>query len=179
MTNFFQKNKPHSSSIANGTGLDVNNIDPSRYRVLIVDDDISIKNMLKLSLSRYGYKCRAADSGEAAQCIISEDEQPFDIVITDVHMPGMDGIEFLKWVKDMNPTTRVIMITGYPDVKLNSKAMEYGADNFLIKPFTMNKLNATVTASCRNIISSGKKCSQPEAEDSHGMSGYKINKALI
>jgi len=100
-------------------------------RILIVDDDpIVCKSLLRI-LS--GHETSSAESGEEA--VLKLEAEPFDVVFTDLKMPGMDGIELLKAIRGKHPRTVVIVITGYATVSTAVEAMKEGAFDYIPKPF--------------------------------------------
>ncbi|MBT6339550.1 MAG: response regulator [Desulfobacula sp.] len=101
-------------------------------RVLLVDDEEGIRKVLKIYLQDVGYKVVTADNGKKAVEII--DAESFDIVLTDIRMPGMDGISLLKHIKKNSPDTEVIMITGHGDFKLAIESLKLDAVDFISKP---------------------------------------------
>ena len=101
-------------------------------RVLLVDDEAGIRKVLKIYLQDLGYKVVTADNGKKAAKII--DGEFFDIVLTDIRMPGMDGISLLKHIKKNSPDTEVIMITGHGDFKLAIESLKLDAVDFISKP---------------------------------------------
>jgi FixJ family two-component response regulator/nitrogen-specific signal transduction histidine kinase len=101
-------------------------------RVLLVDDEEGIRKVLKIYLQDVGYKVVTADNGKKAAEII--DGEFFDIVLTDIRMPGMDGISLLKHIKKNSPDTEVIMITGHGDFKLAIESLKLDAVDFISKP---------------------------------------------
>ena len=94
-------------------------------RILIVDDEKGMREMLSIILKKEGYDTVIADSGQKALKTIKEDI--FDLVITDVKMPGLGGVEVLKAVKEASPETIVIMITAYATAESAVEAMKEGA----------------------------------------------------
>ena len=100
--------------------------------ILLIDDEADILRVLSMSLRADGYEVATAESGEEgiAQCL---QLQP-DIVITDIKMPGMDGIEVLKEVKRLSDETEVIIVTGHGDIDLAIEALQFGASDFINKP---------------------------------------------
>ncbi|MBT3387369.1 MAG: response regulator, partial [Desulfobacula sp.] len=98
-------------------------------RVLLVDDEEGIRKVLKIYLQDVGYKVVTADNGKKAVEII--DAESFDIVLTDIRMPGMDGISLLKHIKKNSPDTEVIMITGHGDFKLAIESLKLDAVDFI------------------------------------------------
>lgn len=101
-------------------------------RILIVDDEEDIRVVLKISLSDLGYEVYTAENGEEALRIIEEVTPP--IVLTDIRMPVMDGIELLRKIKQEDPETEVIMITGHGDMDLAIESLKYEATDFITKP---------------------------------------------
>jgi len=100
--------------------------------ILLVDDEPGILKVLKISLADRGYQVMIADTGEKALRIFREKKPA--IILTDIKMPGMDGIALLQKVKVENPDTEVIMITGHGDMDLAIQSLKYEASDFLTKP---------------------------------------------
>lgn len=101
-------------------------------KLLLVDDEEGIRKVLGISLMDAGYDVVTAESGEEAFDIFKNTEPP--IVLTDIKMPGMDGISLLRKIKQENPETEVIMITGHGDMKLAIESLKYEATDFITKP---------------------------------------------
>ena len=101
-------------------------------RILIVDDEEMICNIMSRRLTREGYLCVTAQNGKEALRHFYKDS--FSLIISDIKMPEMDGIELLKKVKAVDPNVMVIMITAYPDIDLAVGAMRLGAYDFITKP---------------------------------------------
>ena len=99
---------------------------------MLVDDEEGIRKVLGISLSDIGYQVFTAENGEEALEIFRRENPP--IVLTDIKMPGMDGIELLRKIKHDNPDTEVIMITGHGDMELAIKSLKYRAIDFVTKP---------------------------------------------
>lgn len=100
--------------------------------VLLVDDEPGILKVLGISLTDRGYRVLTAETGEAALRVF-KDTRPA-IVLTDIKMPGMDGIELLRHIKQEDPNTEVIMITGHGDMDLAIQSLKYDASDFITKP---------------------------------------------
>ena len=109
-----------------------------KFSVLVVDDDKLVNDFVVESLHRAGYSCQTVMSGEEA--IIETEEAPFDIVLLDLKMKGMDGIETLKQLKKLRPATHVIMMTAFGTVETAVRAMKFGAADFLLKPVSPETL---------------------------------------
>ena len=106
--------------------------------ILLVDDEPDIRDVLSLSLSDLGYQVYEAENGDEALRIF-RDVQPL-MVMTDIKMPGMDGIELLQKVKHENPDTEVIMITGHGDMDLAIRSLKCEATDFITKPINVDVL---------------------------------------
>ena len=104
--------------------------DPAR--VLVVDDEPSLRRALIRMLGRLGYAVTEALSGEHAMELAQSER--FDVIVTDIVMPGMDGIELLRRVRGFDLDLPVILITGAPDVTSAIQAVDYGAFKYLLKP---------------------------------------------
>jgi len=113
-----------------------------RERILLVDDEDGICKVLGLSLEDRGYRVLTANSGDRALQIFDEAQPP--IVITDIKMPGMNGIELLKHIKGKSPDTEVIMITGHGDIDLAIKSLKHAATDFITKPINEDALEVAL-----------------------------------
>jgi signal transduction histidine kinase len=109
-----------------------------RQTILLVDDEPDIRDVLSLSLHDMGYDVYEAENGDEALRIF-KDKQP-SMVMTDIKMPGMDGIELLKKIKHENPETEVIMITGHGDMDLAIRSLKCEATDFITKPINVDAL---------------------------------------
>jgi PAS domain S-box-containing protein len=104
----------------------------SAFKILIVDDEELIVRLLSISLRSDGYQTVSAFSGEQGLEVFKA-ESP-DIVVTDIKMPGMDGLELLKKIKEIDPEKEVIIVTGHGDIDSTITALQYGASDFINKP---------------------------------------------
>jgi DNA-binding NtrC family response regulator len=111
-------------------------------RILVVDDEIPVCNSIASALGETGYEIDTALSGEEA--IKKNDTHPYDLIITDLMMPGISGMDLLKALMERDTNTRVIMITGYPSAQSAVEAVKLGAVDYLPKPFTPEQLRAMV-----------------------------------
>ncbi len=100
--------------------------------VLLVDDEAGIRKVLRISLEDSGYKVHTAEDADKALEIFNEYSPP--VVMTDIKMPGMNGIDLLKTLKKANPDVEVIMITGHGDINLAIKSLKFEATDFITKP---------------------------------------------
>ena len=111
-------------------------------KILIIDDEKPTLSMLSLFLGALGYEVLTAENEETALEIFRK-ERPA-IVLTDIKMPGKDGLVALKQIKEIDADTQVIVITGHGDRNLASKALDLGAASFLNKPLNTDKLMAAL-----------------------------------
>ncbi len=107
-------------------------------KILLVDDEEGIRKVLDISLSDSGFKVFTAETGKEALDIFRKMRPP--IVLTDIKMPGMDGIKLLQKIKEESPDTEVIMITGHGDMKLAIRSLKYDATDFITKPINDDAL---------------------------------------
>jgi len=112
-------------------------------KVLVVDDEVGIRESIKRILGRQGFDVITASNGEDAFKIIRK--QDIDLLITDIRMAGMDGVDLLKVCKSVSPTTEVIMITGYASVDTAVETMKLGAYDYITKPFKKAELLKAVS----------------------------------
>jgi two-component system, OmpR family, response regulator len=107
-------------------------------RVLLVDDEEDFRTTLAKRLLKRKLEVTEAESGRSAINLLKQG--PFDVVVLDVRMPGMDGIETLKQIKVINPQVEVIMLTGHASVESGIEGMRLGAFDYLMKPCDINDL---------------------------------------
>ena len=113
-----------------------------RLKSLIVDDDAAIRDVLSEILMEAGYSVDTAEDGVEALTKVRSDN--FDSILCDIWMPGMNGISFLKKIKKHDPTLPVVMITGYPDVRVAVEAIKEGASDFIAKPVRMEQVEIII-----------------------------------
>jgi two-component system, NtrC family, response regulator HydG len=111
-------------------------------RILIVDDDESIRNTVKIILEDEGYMVDLASTGNEA--IKMTEKTAYNVALLDIRLPDMEGVELLKLMKDNVPRTRKIMVTGYPSMQNAITALNKNADAYLVKPVDVEKLLNTV-----------------------------------
>jgi two-component system response regulator PilR (NtrC family) len=111
-------------------------------KILIVDDEISMREFLSILLEREGYAIEAAENSESALKLISKNE--YELVISDVNMPGLDGIGLLAKIKTHYPDTAVMMITAFSTTEQAVEAMKHGAYNYISKPFKVDEVKLLV-----------------------------------
>ncbi len=111
-------------------------------RILIVDDELIMRESLAGWLERDGHHVEKAPSGEDALEILKESR--FDILLVDIKMEGMSGLELLRRVKENDPDVAVVMITAYGSIPSSIEAMKHGAQDYLLKPFDPNELGVLI-----------------------------------
>lgn len=111
-------------------------------KMLVVDDEIEICDFLKTFFEERNYKVLTALNGETA-IKVAEQEKPA-IVLLDIKMPGCDGMEVLKRIKSMHPSTKVIMVTAIETREKIEEAIRLGADNYITKPLSLEYLESDV-----------------------------------
>ena len=116
-------------------------------RVLVVDDDASLRRILEYNLAEEGYAVATAASAEEA--LKALDRASFDLVVTDIKMPGMDGMQLLRRIKAESPETQVIVITAFGTIEMAVEAMKAGAFEYITKPFNRDELKLTVRKALR------------------------------
>jgi len=118
----------------------------AKQKVLVVEDEELMRNILRSLLERAGYEVFAADSGEAALEIFAESD--IALTLTDIKMPGIDGLELLDQLKAIDPNATVIVMTGYSSVDSAVAALRKGAFDYITKPF----VNEDLLRRCSNAI---------------------------
>jgi DNA-binding NtrC family response regulator len=117
---------------------------PGKHRILVVDDELTVCKSIRQVLIREDCDVDMAQSGEEA--LRKEAVEPYDVMIVDLMMPGLSGLDLLTMLKARNPKARIIMVTGYPTMKNTLQAMQLGAMDFLPKPFLPTTLRNLVAA---------------------------------
>lgn len=111
-------------------------------KILVVDDEKSMRDFLRIVLKKEGYEVAVADDGEAAIRVIRK--EAFDLVLTDVKMPKASGIEVLKAVKETSPDTIILIITAFASTETAIEAMKEGAYDYLSKPFQIDEVKLII-----------------------------------
>ena len=117
-----------------------------KCKILLVDDEITMVKYLSKRLIKKGFDISTAYNGLDALELMKESN--FDVVLLDVLMPGMDGIETLREIKRIKPMTEVIMLTGHASVEVGIEGMKAGAFNYIMKPFDPNELITEINLAC-------------------------------
>lgn len=115
---------------------------PAKNRILVVDDEDALRTVLSSELEGEGYQVASAGDGQEAINILQTRE--FDLILLDIKMPNVDGFEVLKFVKERHPKTKVVMLTGFADLKNAIESKKLGAEDFVSKPYDLVDLLTTV-----------------------------------
>ena len=113
-----------------------------RLKILIIDDDPSIRNMLAIVLKKSGYEVTLTDSGKAALDRLKK--ETFELIISDIKMPDINGIDLLKKIKSIHREIPVIMITAFASANDAVDAMKLGAEDYITKPFNLDELKIII-----------------------------------
>ncbi len=111
-------------------------------KILIAEDDPGIQTMIRILLKRDGHEAVSAEDGLKALELIKRDA--FDLVLTDLRMPHVDGMYLLRAVKEREPSMPVIVLTAYATRETAIEALKFGAFDYIAKPFTISELMTTV-----------------------------------
>ncbi|BBO90281.1 sigma-54-dependent transcriptional regulator [Desulfosarcina ovata] len=122
---------------------------PESYRLLVVDDDTAHRTMLRTLVGGWGYTIAEADDGDSA--IEAVQAAPVDLVLMDIRMVRVSGIEALERIKSINPAIPIVLMTAYASVDMAVEALKKGAYDYLIKPLDFDKLRLTLTRSLEHI----------------------------
>jgi len=115
-----------------------------KCKILVLDDEERVRKIIGMQLEREGFAVTMINSGEAAIAELSSDGDGYDIMISDIRMPGKSGFDVLQYAVENVPTMPVIMLTGVVDVETAVKVMRSGAFDYLVKPITRKNLIPTV-----------------------------------
>jgi DNA-binding NtrC family response regulator len=114
----------------------------SKTSILILDDEPIVSKRLQPALEKKGYEVESFY--ESAQAMVRIRERSFDIVVTDLKMEGIDGMQFLAEVKKLSPSTEVIVITGFATMDTAKESMRKGVFDFLAKPFKLGEIQEVI-----------------------------------
>ena len=119
---------------------------PGLGRVLVVDDEDSIRKVARLILTKAGYEVIEAENGEKAIEVLNSGENPLmvDVILCDIRMPKINGVEAINYFQSQYPSVQLIVQTGFPDLNLATSLMKQGVVDYLVKPVEKEKLLAAV-----------------------------------
>jgi CheY-like chemotaxis protein len=112
------------------------------FNILVVDDEDALRTVLSSELQSEGYSVVSAADGDEAISILQQ--KSFDLVLLDIKMPRVDGFEVLRFLKERYPKTKVIMLTGFADLKNAIESKKLGAEDFVSKPYDLVDLLTTI-----------------------------------
>ena len=118
--------------------------------ILVMEDDLSVAKGLEMVLSEEGYTVNLAGTGELAMKAFRQ--KRFDLLVADLRLPDIDGMEVIKQVKEAKPETEVIVITGYGTTATAVEAMKLGVHDFLPKPFTEDQIKSAIDEALREHV---------------------------
>lgn len=130
-----------------------------KVKILVVDDELSVRESFKMILGIKDYDVLAYPDGPSA--LSSFDKERYDIAFVDLKLPGMDGLEVLKGIKEKDPTVEVIVVTAYATESSHANAITLGALEYLRKPFLMEEIYELVERGLRRRREKAKKKTGP------------------
>jgi len=117
-------------------------MDDNKKRILVVEDDAEMRSLLKDFFEEDGFEIDSVSNGSEAFRRIAR--EPFDLIITDIRMPGLTGLDILPGIKKLQPEVSIIVVTAFGSEEIRRKALERGATAYLEKPILFNKLRTLV-----------------------------------
>lgn len=114
--------------------------------MLLVDDNEPFREMTEMALTSLGYSVQTCSSPEAALARVGGSSTPFQILITDVVMAKMNGVELARQVRSIRPEIKVLFCSGYPEAALKRQGLDLQMGEFLLKPITLGTLSAKIDA---------------------------------
>jgi len=116
----------------------------AQKKVMFVDDEAGVRLSWNRFLSQQGFDVTTAENGKNAIDMLKNEQ--VDVVVSDLRMPGIDGVQLLEWIHEERPNTQFILLTGYGDEEVEQKVRQLGAFEYLNKPISPDTLAAVVTA---------------------------------
>src|SRR5437762_12122043 len=157
--------------------MQVEAIPPIPPRILIVDDDESVRDVISVLLKEEGYHCVTAPGADAALDVATQEDPP--LVISDMKMPGKDGLWLLEKFRENHPDTSVIMLTGFGDTEAAVDCLRRGAVDYLLKPPKLTDLiRAIERALAKRRIELARKRYQKKLERKVREKTTELSKAL-
>jgi two-component system, OmpR family, KDP operon response regulator KdpE len=129
--------------------------------ILIVEDDVNIRKLVSVNLEKRGYKISEAGNGNQAMLLFRQ--QPFDLILLDLVLPGISGVDVCTWIRARSDTP-IIVLSGMHDEELKVTALDAGADDYITKPFGHEELLARVRAVLRRTISNPNDTGQKKLQ---------------
>jgi DNA-binding NtrC family response regulator len=125
-----------------------------RARILVIDDDESVRKVLSAALEDEGYEVETAETGKRA--IAMSQKEFYNIALIDIRLPDMEGTKLLSDLKDTTPKMRKVIVTGYPSMQNAIEAVKRGANDYVVKPFKMESVLDTIKAQLKSQEEEGK-----------------------
>lgn len=144
-------------------------------RILIVEDEVAIREFEAINLKRVGYTIVEAGSGEEALDIYDNDSEGFDIALLDISMPGMDGFTLCKELRKRSETLGIIMLTARTQEMDKISGLMLGADDYITKPFSPTELLARVDSLYRRVEMQNQKTKTVEVSDDITLGDFTLN----
>lgn len=113
-----------------------------RERILVIDDEENIRSTIEEFLSLNGYQVETAPSGKDGLDLLGRNS--YDLVVSDLHMPDVDGLAVIEWIRETQPTLPVLVMTGHATVENTIRALRLGAYDYLLKPFRLDEIERTI-----------------------------------
>ena len=135
-------------------------------RVLVCEDEDSIREFVVINLVRSGYEVIDVGNGEDALKAYDEKDGDFDVALLDIMMPGIDGMQVCKKIRDKNTNIGIIMLSAKSQELDKISCLMAGADDYITKPFSISELIARVDAVCRRVSRSGTKTEETSSNNS-------------
>lgn len=139
---------PHEMLTTEKKGRSAGMFSGQTYRggVLVADDEKDIRTVVRMSLERLGYYVVEAEDGQQAISLLNQGEHPMviDVIITDIRMPNINGVEAIEYFQREYPSVPLIVLSGFPDLNLAMQLLKRGVTDYLVKPVDREKLAAAV-----------------------------------
>ena len=148
----------------------------ARNRIMFVDDEEGVRLSWNRFLSERGFDVKTVSDGNSA--INALKQEPVDVVVSDLRMPGADGLDLLSWVKTNRPETRFILLTGYGSDAVERMARELGAYEYLNKPISPEALSTIITAAAQLGLLKDESAERAEALETAEVATATVAEAL-
>ena len=114
--------------------------------VLVIDDEPDVRKVVRMTLEKSGYDVLEAEDGEKAIAEVKKEENSLllNLIITDIRMPNMNGIDVIRYYQEEWPNVPLIVLTGFPDLEMATSMLQHGISDYLVKPVESEKLRAAV-----------------------------------
>ncbi|MBE6751399.1 MAG: response regulator transcription factor [Ruminococcaceae bacterium] len=144
-------------------------------KVLIAEDEAAIREIIAITLKRAGYEVTEACDGEEALLLYTEHENEFDVVLLDIMMPNIDGLEVCKRLRKISSTVGIIMLTAKTQEMDKVSGLLMGADDYITKPFSPSELMARVDSVYRRVAMNSNQSNQQIPADKINIGPFELN----